>query len=123
MKPKDKQTLQTLLEKENTELIQENEEMKKDLGCETCQIHLEFTKLNQKIIELEKENTELKLKLEALEGETPWKDIKDKSEVIGQLTKAKKIIKEFIELCQYPTWFLSKPKIIEKAEAFINNRG
>lgn len=41
------------LEKENTELIQENEEMKKGLGCETCQIHLEFAKLNQKITELE----------------------------------------------------------------------
>ena len=37
--------------------------------------------------ELEKENAELKLKLEALEGQTPWKDIKDKSEVIGKLTK------------------------------------
>ncbi len=41
------------LEKESTELIQENEEMKKGLGCETCQIHLEFVKLNQKITELE----------------------------------------------------------------------
>jgi hypothetical protein len=40
------------LEKENTELIQENEEMKKGLGCETCQIHLEFAKLNQKITAL-----------------------------------------------------------------------
>ena len=41
------------LEKENTELIQENEEMKKGLGCETCQIHLEFAELNQKITALE----------------------------------------------------------------------
>jgi len=46
---------------------------------------------------LERENAELKLKLEALEGETPWKDIKDKSEVIGQLTKATEIIKKFWE--------------------------
>ena len=41
------------LEKENAELIQENEEMKKGLGCETCQLHLEYVKLNQKITELE----------------------------------------------------------------------
>jgi hypothetical protein len=42
---------------------------------------------------LQKENAELKLKLKALEGQTPWKDIKDKSEVVGQLTTAKEIIK------------------------------
>ena len=47
------------------------------------------------IKELEKENAELKLKLEALEGQTPWKDIKDKSEIIGKLTKAKEIISEW----------------------------
>ena len=34
--------------------------------------------------ELQKENAELKLKLEALEGQTPWKDIKDKSELIKE---------------------------------------
>lgn len=39
--------------------------------------------------ELEKENTCLKLKLEALEGETPWKDIKDKSELIKENTELK----------------------------------
>lgn len=41
------------------------------------------------IAELEKENTGLKLKLEALEGETPWKDIKDKSELIKENTELK----------------------------------
>ena len=46
------------------------------------------------IKELEKENAELKQKLKALEGQTPWKDIKDKSEVIGKLTEAKGIIEE-----------------------------
>ena len=45
---------------------------------------------------LQKENAELRLKLEALDGQTPWKDIKDKSEVIGQLTKAKEIIKKYM---------------------------
>ena len=41
---------------------------------------------------------ELKLKLEALDGQTPWKDIKDKSEVVGQLAKAKGIIKNLLFL-------------------------
>ena len=45
---------------------------------------------------LEDKITELKLKLEALEGQTPWKDIKDKSEVIGKLTKAKKLLKKVV---------------------------
>jgi hypothetical protein len=45
------------------------------------------------LTELEKENVGLKLKLEALEGQTPWKDIKNKSEVIGKLTKAKELLK------------------------------
>ena len=44
------------------------------------------------------ENTKLKLKLETLEGQIPWKDIKDKSEVIGQVIKAKEIIKELLQI-------------------------
>ena len=52
-----------------------------------------YTKVyRRKLKRIKKENAELKLKLEALEGQTPWKDIKDKSEVIGKLTKAKEII-------------------------------
>ena len=42
------------------------------------------------------ENTKLKLKLETLEGQIPWKDIKDKSEVIGKVIKAKGIIKDLL---------------------------
>ena len=53
---------------------------------------------NKRIDDLQKENAELRTRLEALEGQTPWKDIKDKSEVIGQLTKAKEIIKDQKEL-------------------------
>lgn len=58
-----KQTLENdnaILRKRNAELIQENEEMKKGLGCETCQIHLEFAKLNQKITELEAQIEKMK---------------------------------------------------------------
>ena len=48
------------------------------------------------IAELEKENEELKLKLEALEGKTPWKDIKDKSKLIEKLTQAKELLKFWV---------------------------
>ena len=45
-----------------------------------------------KRISFKKENTRLKLKLEALDGQTPWKDIKDKSELIKDNAKLKRII-------------------------------
>lgn len=38
---------------------------------------------------LDKENEGLRLKLEALEGQTPWKDIKDKSELIKENAELK----------------------------------
>ena len=41
------------LEKENNALIKENNTLIKGLGCESCSIHLEFEKLNNKIDELE----------------------------------------------------------------------
>ena len=58
-----------LYQKENAELIQENNVFIKDLGCDTCDIHLQYFKLNQKIAELEKENAELKELLEACKQE------------------------------------------------------
>ena len=45
--------------------------------------------------ELEKENAELKLKLEALEGQTPWKDVKDKSELIKENKELKDELKKW----------------------------
>ena len=47
------------LEKQNVELEKENEEMKKGLGCETCQIHLKYMELNNKINDLEQENAKM----------------------------------------------------------------
>ena len=44
------------------------------------------------------ENANLKLKLEVLEEQVPWKDIKCKSEVIGKLSKAKEIIKDLLQV-------------------------
>ena len=81
----------------------------KDL-CETCATRLKMFLRNQKreyeqltkeqdehLVTLEKENTRLKLELEALDGQIPWKDIKDKSEVLGKLTKAKELLNEFLD--------------------------
>lgn len=47
-------------------------------------------------VELEEELAGFKMKVAALEGKIPWKDIKDKSEVIGKLTKAKELLKTFL---------------------------
>ena len=44
------------------------------------------------------ENTKLKLKLEALGEQIPWKEIKDKSEVIGKVIRAKEIIKDLLQV-------------------------
>lgn len=51
----------------------------------------------KRIAKLEKENAQLRLKLDALEGQIPWQDIKDKSEVIGKLTKAKELLRKFLD--------------------------
>ncbi len=64
----------------------------------------------------EKKITELKLKLEALEGQTPWKDIKDKSEVIGKLIKAKEILHK---VC-YEFGIYNKD-LMEEAKQFLNS--
>jgi len=74
------------LYRENVELEKENEEMKKGLGCETCQIHLEYMGLNDKINNLEKENKLL--------GERCNQLLKDK----GDLTdKCRGLEKELIK--------------------------
>ena len=48
------------------------------------------------IEKLEKQNAKLRLKLEALEGQTPWKDIKDESKLIGKLTKATELLRFWV---------------------------
>ena len=69
--------------KENAELRAENEELKKGLGCETCQIHLEYMSLNNRIDDLERENKELKAG-------------RDINVFTKQLTKAKELIKKLL---------------------------
>lgn len=64
-----------------------------------------------------KENTELRLKVEGLEGQTPWKDIKDKSEVVGKLTRAKELLTRFVMTSVY---FNGKEAdLIKEAEQFL----
>lgn len=66
-----------------------------------------------------KENTELRLKVEGLEGQTPWKDIKDKSEVLGKLSKAKEIIKELLNSCFGYNSKTVNYEVKAKAEQFL----
>lgn len=77
----------------------------------------------QKIIdELKEEKAELKLKLEALDGQTPWKDIKDKSEVIGKLTKAKELIKRLMhELVVSNRPYDEVELLVKDVEQFLNS--
>lgn len=77
----------------------------------------------QKIIdELKEEKAELKLKLEALEGQIPWKDIKDKSEVIGKLTKAKELIKRLMqELVVSNRPYDEVELLVKDVEQFLNS--
>ena len=74
--------------------------------------------------QLREENAELKLKLEALDGQTPWKDIKDKSEVIGKLTNAKELLKNILAIsvhdkrqCTYDAYILT----VKEAEQFLKD--
>ena len=83
----------------------------------------------KRIAELEKENAELKLKLEALDSETPWKDIKDKSEAVGQLIKTKEVLHLFLELKTKPCAsgnsinMLHFENACKKAEQFLSEVG
>lgn len=113
-------------EKENAELQHKVDILQGflDQDVELDNLQKEITELkktyrkqrNKRIDELQKENTELKKKLKALEGQTPWKDIKDKSEVIGKLTKAKELLKRWVNsygyidvaLCKQTEQFISK---------------
>ena len=93
----------------------------KELEKRCNELFFQVNEKTERIADLEKENAELKLKLEALEGQTPWKDIKDKSEVIGKIAKAKEIIKKF--LLWENDWHNkteNKYELLKQAEQFIS---
>ena len=114
----------------NLELEKENAELIKGLGCETCQIHLEYMRLNNKIAELEKENAELKKANKKLFGRFYEKGVKDYCEVENQLTKAKNVIKKFYDFVnngveydpEHPQEYTDLwNKLCAEAEQFINS--
>lgn len=74
--------------------------------------------------DLQKENARLKLELEALNGQIPWKDIKDKSEVIGQLTKAKDLLDKVLRVVHselHPYQMQPYLEVLKQAEQFLNS--
>lgn len=87
------------------ELQAENEELIKGLGCETCQIHLEYMSLNNRITDLEKENTELKAG-------------RDINVFTKQLTKAKDIIRNLLRVTYGEGWNYSLDVKVQ-AEQFL----
>lgn len=94
-------------------VLKENAELKSELSKKADTNH----SLVEQMAKLESKNAELKQNLEVLEGQTPLKDIKDKSEIIGKLTKAKEIIKGLLSCCRnYPQENAEK---MEQAEQFL----
>lgn len=82
----------------------------------------ETKELEQENAKLEEDLARYKLKVEALEGKTPWKDIKDKSEVIGKLSKAKELLREYIRINLLPPIerkFDDEVKLFKQAEQFL----
>ena len=95
------------------DVFDENVELKEELNYSKthCLFHSDCP--------TQKELAGFKLKVEALEGKTPWKDIKDKSEVIGKLTKAKEIIKELLNSCFGYNSKTVNYEVKAKAEQFL----
>ena len=96
-------------EKRITDFKKENEELK-----------AQVEKQNSDILALKILTERLRLKIDTLEGQTPWKDIKDKSEVIGRLTKAKEIIEKLINAFASNDFFEEEElNAMSEAEQFL----
>ena len=116
--------------KGRADLEKENAELREELNyAEThCLFHSDCP--TQKENAELKENLEpLRLKVEALAGDIPWSELKDKGEVIGRLTKAKGIIKKFSEFVNNEIEYDSENpqeytnlwnKLCEEAEQFLS---
>ena len=88
-----------------------------DYGKDRNGICDHFKDIFDENVELKEELEGFRLKLEALEGQTLWKDIKDKSELIGKLTKAKELLTRFVMASVY---FNGKEiDLIKEAEQFL----
>ena len=89
-----------------------------DLEKENAELKAGVEKRDSDILTLKGLTERQRLKLDALEGQTPWKDIKDKSELIGKLTKAKEIIRNIIRVTWGEGWNYSLEWKV-KAEQFL----
>ena len=111
----------TAIQKDVADLEKENAELKEELNyAEThCLFHSDCP--------TQKELASIKLKVEALSEDVPWNELKDKSEVVGKLTKAKDLIElllsdnrimkaQFESEEQANIWF----EHIHQAEQFIS---
>ena len=81
-------------------------------------LQMGFEVICSKLSRLEKENAQLRLKLDTLEGQTPWQDIKDKSEIIGKLTKAKELLRKFLDAKSIEETCVAE----SEAEQFLKDR-
>lgn len=97
------------------DVFDENVELKEELNYSKthCLFHSDCP--------TQKELAGFKLKVEALEGKTPWKDIKDKSEVIRKLIKAKEIIKGLLNSCFGYNSKTVNYEVKAKAEQFLKD--
>ena len=86
-------------------------------------ICVHFKDVFEKNAELEEELEGFRLKLDALEGQTPWKDIKDKSELIGKLTKVTELLRflvnDFYDGFNNLNRYEERHKALEQSEQFL----
>ena len=86
-------------------------------------ICVNFKDVFEKNAELEEELVGLRLKVDALEGQTPWKDIKDKSELIGKLTKVTELLRfwinDFYDGFNNLNRYEERHKALEQSEQFL----
>ena len=94
-----------------------------DYGKDINGICDHFKDIFDKNVELKEELVGFRLKVETLEGKTPWKDIKDKSEVIGKLIKAKEIIGNLLGLLPDEVLYhdFYNRTYVAPAEQFLNS--
>lgn len=86
-----------LIEKVTLESLDVVSARMEELAKVNADLTARIEKQNADILTLKGLAERQRLWIEALEGQTPWKDIKDKSEVIGQLTKAKELLAKWVE--------------------------
>ena len=93
-----------------------------DYGKDINGICDHFKDIFDENVELKEELVGFRLKVETLEGKTPWKDIKDKSEVIGKLIKAKELIEELSSsLSVVGECEEEECELLNRAEQFLNS--